>query len=132
MTADLSQAYSRDYRPPVPGPVKAARVLLLVGAAFTIVTVLAFIATVGPSPESIGQGIWVCVPAVIALVIAPRMGRPSRKTFWWAIAAAGLWVLGALGSLGSGDPRGLTQLVIPVAALVLLTRPSARAFFRSA
>ncbi|MCY7394724.1 MAG: hypothetical protein LH468_01010 [Nocardioides sp.] len=132
MTADLSQAYSHDYVPPVPGPVRAARVLLLVGAALTLVTVLAFVVSVGPSPESIGRGIWVCVPAVIALVVAPRMGRPGRKTFWWAAAAAALWVLGALGSLGGGDPRGLTQLVIPVVVLVLLTRPRARAFFRNA
>ena len=132
MSTDLSHAYTRDHVPPMPGPLRAARVVLFVGAALTFVTVLAFLATVGPTAETVGRGVWVCVPAVLALVVALRLPRPTRRLFWLGVAACGLWVLGALGSLGSGDPRGLTQLLVPVTLLVLLTRPRARAFFRRA
>ncbi len=114
----------------MPGPVRAARVALLIGAGLTVLTVLGYLATVGGSSEAVGRAIWVCVPAVIACVVAVRMGQGGMRLFWWAVAACGLWLLGALASVGRGDPRGLTQLVIPVVVLVLLTRPSARRFFR--
>lgn len=114
------------------GPVRAARILLLLGAGLTLLTALGFLLTVGATSESVGRAIWICVPGAMALVVALRMPRPSRRLRWLAIATCMLWVLGALGSIGKGDPRGVTQLVIPVAVLVLLTRRRARDYFRTA
>ena len=115
---------------PRPGPLRAARVALFVGAALTVLTIVGYLVTVGGSSESVGRAIWVSVPGVIAFVVALRMDRGGMRRFWWAVGGCGLWILGALASVGRGDPRGLTQLVIPVVVLVLVTRPSARRFFR--
>ncbi len=103
---------------------------MLVAAALTMITVLAMWAVVGVSPESVGQGLWVCVPAVIAVVVAVRMRPAQMRWLWWSVGAGALWVLGALATMGGGDPRGLTQLLLPVVVLVLVTRPSARRYFK--
>jgi hypothetical protein len=114
----------------MPGPVRAARVALFIGAALTVLTVFGYLLVMGGGSEAVGRAIWVSVPGVIAFMVALRMPRGGKRLFWWAVGACGLWIVGALGSIGRGDPRGLTQLVIPVLVLVLLTRSSARRFFR--
>lgn len=130
VTSDLSHAYLRDHVPPLPAPLRAARVLLLLLAAGTAVTVLAYLAAVDISAPAVGQSLWVCVPAVIGVLVATRLRRPSTAVLRWGLAACALWLAAALASLAQGDPRGLTQLLLPAAVLVLLLRPASRAFLR--
>lgn len=117
--------YDRDYVPPAPTAVRALRVLLLLGAGLALLTVGGYAAsTTEPFAVVLGQATWTLVPAAIAFVVARRLSRPTRRLHRWATAAAVLWTVGAVASMGVGDPRGLTQLALPVALLVLLRRPS--------
>ncbi len=129
-TQPAPHAYTVDHDVPVPTSLRAAKIVMVVAAALTVITVLAMWSVAGMTPETVGRGIWVCVPAFIALVAARRM-RPSQvRWLWWSVGAGALWVLAALASVGRGDPRGLTQLILPVVVLVLVTRPAARRYFR--
>ncbi len=117
--------YDRDYVPPVPRAVRVLRLLLLLGAGVALVTVGGYAAsTTEPFAVVVGQSTWALVPAAVAFVVARRLARPSRRLHRWATAAAVLWTVGAVASLGAGDPRGLTQLALPIALFVLLRRPS--------
>ncbi|MFI6939632.1 hypothetical protein ACIBI4_10185 [Streptomyces sp. NPDC050418] len=71
------------------------------------------------------------IPGVAGAVAARWAWRGRRKARWGFIAAHGLYVLQAFGSLGRGDARGLTQLILPVLAIVLLSRASTRDWYAS-
>lgn len=130
VTTDLSHVYLRDHVPPLPAPLRAARVLLLLLAAGTAVTVLAYLTAVDLSAPAVGQSLWVCVPAVVGVLVAVRLRRPSAAVLRWGLAACALWLAAAFASMAQGDLRGLTQLLLPTAVLVLLLRPASRAFLR--
>jgi hypothetical protein len=91
----------------------------------TISGVVAF----GASAEVLGRLIWLAWPGVAALVLGLRLHRGGRPRFQLTMVVCAFWILGALGLLGTGDPRGLTQLALPVAVLLLITRRPARDFF---
>ena len=56
---------------------------------------------------------------------ALRLRSGGRPLFWGVLALQILVIVQALGSLGAADPRGVTQLLFPVAILVcILLRPS--------
>jgi hypothetical protein len=116
-------------REALPGQVRAVRVLLYLGAGFTVLATVGAIAVFGTSAEALGRLVWASWPGVAAFFIARRLDRGGRRLYWSVVVVCGFWVLGALAALGSGDPRGVTQLLIPTAVLVLLTRRGSRAFF---
>ncbi|MFG2334079.1 colicin E3/pyocin S6 family cytotoxin [Streptomyces sp. NPDC048604] len=69
------------------------------------------------------------LPAVAGLVLARRVWTGGRYVRWGLLAVAAVVTLQALGSLRYGDPRGFTQLLLPVTLIVLLCRPAAREWF---
>jgi hypothetical protein len=114
----------------LPGPVRLIRILLFVLAAFTALVVIGALIIFEVTAEMLGALTWTALPGIVGLVVALRISRSrSRALFWTVIAIAVLTLLGALGSLGNGDPRGFPQLVIPIALLVAVTRPEARRWF---
>jgi len=113
----------------MPTSVRTVRVLLYVGGAITLLTTLGFLVSEGFTAENIGQAIWVAWPGTVGLVIARKVHTGGRRRYWLIVVVAAFWMLGALGSLGQGDPRGITGLILPIATLVALTRRTSRDFF---
>ena len=116
----------------MPSTVKAARVLLFLAAALTaLVSVLFFYATEQEvSARLLGQLTWQALPGILSLWLGFWISRCGIGIQRWIIGVEVLAILQALGNLGQGDPRGLTNLILPIAIVFLVTRPSARRYFR--
>jgi hypothetical protein len=127
----MTNPYDQGRFAPVPGQVKAVRILLFVVAGLTVLTLIGFLLSGQVSAESAGLVIWASLPGVIGLVVALRLARGGRVRFWVVVVVAALLVLGGLGALGRGDPRGITNLILPGVILFLVTRRPAREFFLS-
>ena len=114
----------------MPSSLRAVRVLLYVTAGLTVVTTIAFLAIEGTSAEALGAATWSAWPGVAALVLA--RGLPAGGLLRWRLLVAleVVYLLMALGAVGAGDPRGVTNLLLPIAVLVLAFRPAARDFMR--
>jgi hypothetical protein len=105
------------------------RILLYVGGVITVLTTLGYLVSEGFSAENLGLAVWVAWPGILGLVIARKVAAGGRRRYWLIVVIAAFWMLGALGSIGQGDPRGITGLILPIATLVALTRRSSRDFF---
>jgi hypothetical protein len=123
-------ALARDTCDRLPTALAWTRALLFVTAALTALTTLGYVAANGASPESLGRVVWASWPGLLGLVVAIRLRRPDRGRFWLVVVAQAALVLMALAALGRGEARGLTSLLLPVTTLLLVTRPSSRAFLR--
>lgn len=115
--------------PALPTSVKTVRVLLYIVAGFTVLTTVGVLLAAGASPEIIGQLIWAAWPGVLGFIVALKLNTPSRLKFWLIIVAAAFLILGGLGNLGQGDPRGFTTLILPILILVFVLQRSARQYF---
>jgi hypothetical protein len=114
----------------LPTSVRALRVLLYLGGFFTLLATAGFLASEGVRGETVGLAIWSAWPGVTGLVLARRLALGGRRRFRLLAVVAGFWILGALGAVGRGDPRGVSELILPVAITVALARRTAREFFR--
>ncbi|MFI6695973.1 polymorphic toxin-type HINT domain-containing protein [Streptomyces sp. NPDC050433] len=77
----------------------------------------------------IGLLLYASAPGVAALVLARRTWAGGVRVRW-ALLALQVWlVVGALGTLGAGSGRGVTQLVVPITITVLLFRRTSREWF---
>ncbi|MFC4561645.1 hypothetical protein ACFO4E_07235 [Nocardiopsis mangrovi] len=111
---------------PLPAPLKKARVCLYITAGVAVAMLAAGL-LVGLDARGMGGLTGQLLPALLALPCALRLPK-GRRPLFWTITVLQVWgMLGALAALGAGDPRGLTQLVLPVLVLVFITRPAARA-----
>ncbi|MBC9717625.1 hypothetical protein H9Y04_34345 [Streptomyces sp. TRM66268-LWL] len=79
----------------------------------------------------VGLLVYGLIPGAAGAVAARRAWQGQGRARWALIGAHGLYVAQALGSLGRGDAHGLTQLVLPVTAIVLLSRASVREWYAS-
>lgn len=114
---------------PLPAPLRPVRALLYAGAALTALALVGALLGGGLGGENLGRAVWATWPGVAAFVLARRLHRGGRVEFWGVLVVCGFWALGALATLGAGQLRGLTQLLIPVAVLVLLLRRDGRDSF---
>jgi hypothetical protein len=113
----------------LPTSVRALRVLLYAGAAVSLLLTVGALTSGNLDAETAGLLVWAVWPGFVALFLARRIGAGGRRRFWSIVVVAAAWVLGALGSIGNGDPRGITNLILPIAVLVALTRRTSRDFF---
>lgn len=124
--------YVGSYENPVgdrmPGTVKAIRVLLFVVAALTVIVAIGtfLYADVGDPAYAAGAVTWAALPGIASLVLR----RGSRVLWWCLLALEIVYILLALANLGRGDPRGITNMVLPIVILVLLFQRSSRRYFR--
>lgn len=114
----------------MPTAVKTVRVLLYVLAGATVLVIAGVLMFAGVSAELLGYLTWVCWPGIVGFVVALRMNRPGRAKFWLIVVVAAFGILNALGSLGQGDPRGVTTLIIPILILVFVLRRASRTYFK--
>lgn len=112
----------------MPKSARAAQIIFFVGAGLAILMLIGAI-LMGATASQLGLLVGGTLPGYFALAVG--IGMRANKRVWWilALVVVGFWILGGLGTIGRGDPRGLVQLVLPISALVLLLRPSARAFY---
>jgi hypothetical protein len=121
-------AYLGSQQRVLPQSLAAVRVLLYVGGVITLLTTLGFLVGLGVSAETAGRAIWAVWPGVAALFLARGLREGGAARFWAIVVVAAVWVFMGLAQLGRGEPRGLTSIVIPVAILILVTRPAARGY----
>lgn len=114
----------------LPGQVRAVRILLVLGSMFTALLVIGYLMVAGVTPESVGLMVWGGWPGVLAVVLARSLPKGGRRRYWLVIVVAAFWTLGALGDIGNGHPRGLTQLLLPVGILATHLQRASREFYR--
>lgn len=121
-------------RHPLPRPLRAVLVLvrtLFVFAVLGAVGVLTVASSLDAfDGEVFGLLLYAALPSVIGFVLSLYV-RTGGIWVRRGLLAVHVWLaLGALATLsGDGAGRGITQLVIPVAVVVLLLRPGAREWF---
>ncbi|MFI6517208.1 hypothetical protein ACIBF1_16760 [Spirillospora sp. NPDC050679] len=113
----------------MPKTVKTIRILMFVVAGITLVTTVAFMITVGVSAASLGAAVWAAFPGVLSLVLALRIPQGRTGLRRGIIALEIFYILLSFSRLGQGDPRGLTNMVLPIAILVLLFRSEVKEYF---
>lgn len=114
----------------IPRTLGVVRVLMFAVAGLTIVTTAGFLLANGVSVVTLGYAAWGTWPGAASLVLALRVRHGGRWLRPSIVALQIAMVLLALARLGAGDPCGVPNLILPIVILVLVTRPSARAFFR--
>ncbi|MGI5119468.1 hypothetical protein ACQEU5_08005 [Marinactinospora thermotolerans] len=108
----------------LPVELKAVRLLLFITAGLTLLAVVGALMVVEVDAVILGELTWVALPGVLALVFALRLPRGGRVLFWGIAVLQVLTLLLALGNLPS--PSALTQMLLPLLTLGLLTRARAR------
>lgn len=135
--ADLSAAEVPPGRQPLSRPLQA--VLILVRLLFVLTVVGAFdVLVVASSVDAVdgrllGMVLYASLPGIAGFVLSLYL-RTGGVWIWRGLLAVHAWLtLGALATLNDADNgRGVTQLVLPVAVIVLLSRASSRGWFRLA
>ncbi|BFO14943.1 hypothetical protein SHKM778_13310 [Streptomyces sp. KM77-8] len=119
-------------------PRPLSRAMLLVHALFalTVFGGLGLLLTAASLDTVDGallaQVAYAAAPGVLGWWLARRTWRGGTRT-WLALIAVQAWlVLGSLSNLADGSARGLTQLLVPLLILYLLTRPASRDWYRLA
>ncbi|MFJ6439089.1 Tox-REase-5 domain-containing protein [Streptomyces sp. NPDC091649] len=118
----------------LPRPLALVRVLLLVLFGATVLGAAGLsgsaLATESMGAEVLGILLYASAPGVLAALLA-RHVRTGRARVRWAVVAVQVWlILGGLANVGDGSPDGVTQLVLPVLIIVLISRAGSRAWFR--
>ncbi|WP_030220398.1 Tox-REase-5 domain-containing protein [Streptomyces sp. NRRL WC-3626] len=119
-------------------PRPLSRAMLLVHALFalTVAGGLGLLLTAASLDAVDGtllaQVAYAAAPGVVGWWLARRTWRGGTRT-WLALIAVQAWlILGSLSNLADGSARGLTQLLLPLLILCLLTRPESREWYRLA
>ncbi|MFC3997716.1 hypothetical protein ACFOVU_17410 [Nocardiopsis sediminis] len=103
------------------------RILLFIAGGLTLVTAVSMLLITGATAYELGYNAMASLPGIAQLLLAIYIRRSGRVIFWSVLVLESLLGLYSLLTLGA-DGR-ITQLILPVATLVLLLRPPARAFF---
>ncbi|MGW6286968.1 Tox-REase-5 domain-containing protein [Streptomyces sp. NPDC055107] len=118
----------------LPRPLVLVRVALLVLFGATVLGAVGLsgsaLAADAMGAEVLGILLYASAPGVLAALLA-RHVRTGGARVRWGIVAVQVWlILGGLANLGDGSPDGLTQLVLPILIIVLISRAGSRAWFR--
>ncbi|MFF8030266.1 Tox-REase-5 domain-containing protein [Streptomyces sp. NPDC016626] len=120
----------------MPRPLSLA--LLLVDALFalTVLGGLGLLLTAASLDAVDGtllaQVAYAAAPGVLGRWLARRTRRGGTPVRLGLIAVQGWLIVGSMSGLAGGSARGLTQLLLPLLVLFLLTRPESRDWYRLA
>lgn len=120
----------------MPRPLAGALLLVHALFAFTVLGGAGLLLTAASADAVDGallaQVGYAAAPGVLGWWLARRTWRGGART-WTGLVAVQAWlVLGSLSNLADGSARGLSQLLLPVLVLFLLTRPACRHWYRLA
>lgn len=119
-------------------PRPLSRALLLVHAlfAFTVLGGLGLLLTAASFDAVDGtllaQVAYAAAPGVLGWWLARRTWRGGVGSWAGLIVVQAWLILGSMSNLADGSARGLTQLLLPLLILSLLTRPESRDWYRLA
>lgn len=115
----------------LPGSITCIHVLLYAVAGLSLLVTVSALAAYDASTALAGALLWNVLPAALGLIVALRIRKPGRVQFWAVVGSAAylLWLSASL--LGSGDPRGLTSMILPVLLLAAVLRRTSRDHFRA-
>ncbi|MGW2860262.1 hypothetical protein [Streptomyces sp. NPDC001205] len=113
----------------MPRPVESARLLIIVLFVITGLSALGVLLAVPLDGEVIGALLAAVAPGVAGLVLLRWLRDGGPWVRWTLIGIQAVPVAQALGALANAQPKGLTQLALPVALIVLLCRREARTWF---
>ncbi|MFC3998231.1 hypothetical protein ACFOVU_20060 [Nocardiopsis sediminis] len=111
----------------MPGEVKTVRVVLFVMAAFYGVTVVMNFWPIDPAVHA--ELVLTCWPGVFCLAFGLRIPKGGRVLMWSILVLLVIRSLWSVGVFLGGSLAGITQLILPVIALVYLLRAPSRAYF---
>lgn len=114
----------------MPASLRAARVLLYVVGAGTLVAAVGAFLISGRSAEAAGAAFTFALPGVLSVVAAWRVSSGGRGTWWFIVVLQACYLLYQLGRVGTGAIGGLIGLIFPIAIFVLVMREPARVHFR--
>ncbi|MEU3843290.1 hypothetical protein AB0E88_25020 [Streptomyces sp. NPDC028635] len=113
----------------MPRALVTARVLLFALFGFTVLGALGVLMVLHVTGQIAGLLVYAAAPGVAGLVLARRAWTGGRYVRWSLIGVQALLVLQATASIGRGDPRGLAQITVPIAVIVLLSLRPVREWF---
>ncbi|CAM3899711.1 hypothetical protein GCM10009799_12530 [Nocardiopsis rhodophaea] len=118
-------------RETLPTPLRVARILLFVLAVVVGLQIVGGLMIYELGPELLGVLVWTALPGIAALLLGLRLPKGGRGMMAAILILQAFLLLFALGRIGNGDPRGLTNLVFPVLITVFVLQKSSRAFLTS-
>lgn len=118
--------------PPVPGSVRAARILLFVAAGLGVL-VFVVVASLGFPARVVGAvAMGPLLHGLAGVVLAARIGPGRRGVRVAIIVLESLWAVLSFGGLTrDGAPVAALGLVLAIAVLALVNTRAARDYFRS-
>ncbi|MFH8585982.1 hypothetical protein ACH4GP_16465 [Streptomyces celluloflavus] len=113
---------------PMPGSVRAARVLAYVAAGLAGLGTVVAGAMAGPAGA--GAALGSAIPVIGVFICALRFARSGNGAKVTAIVFASLVILFGLGALGRGIPAGTIQLGLGIAIVATLSQRQSGDWFR--
>lgn len=118
----------------MPRPLSWALLLVHALFVFTVLGGLGLLLTAASLDAVDGtllaQVAYAAAPGVLGWWLARRTWQGGAR-IWGGLIAVQAWlVLGSVANIADGSARGLTQLLLPLPVLFLLTRPESRAWYR--
>ncbi|MBX7467316.1 hypothetical protein K1Y80_14660 [Streptomyces sp. MAG02] len=113
----------------MPRPVESVRLLLIVLFVLTALSALGVLLAAPFDGELFGALVYAVAPGVAGLALLRRLRDGGPWVRWALIGVQVAPILEALGACADGRAKGLTQLAMPVALVVLLCRREAREWF---
>ncbi|ASU85053.1 hypothetical protein CDO52_21655 [Nocardiopsis gilva YIM 90087] len=111
----------------LPRSVKWIRILLFVLAGLNLVAAVGVFFALGADAFAFGYALFQTIPGVVFLLLGLWIRKKGRLVFGGIVAVASLFTIYILLTL-AGDST-VTQLLLPVLILILVMRPSSRAYF---
>ncbi|NGN70453.1 hypothetical protein G5C51_42065 [Streptomyces sp. A7024] len=82
------------------------------------------------SGELVGHLTYELIKPALGLLLCRKMWHRGLWNRRLVIILQAFWILSALGTMGNGDPKGVTQLILPILAIVFITRPGVKDWFQ--
>ncbi|MGY2060323.1 hypothetical protein ACW9HQ_36130, partial [Nocardia gipuzkoensis] len=111
----------------MPHPVRAAQVVTTALAALGLF--LAIFGSAAGNPEAVGALVFGFFPTWIAAAASLRFAQRSRTAHTTVMICGAIEMLFGLAGMLNHTPPGLLGFLCGAAAMAILTRPSARAWF---
>ncbi|MFE9572604.1 Flp family type IVb pilin [Streptomyces sp. NPDC006692] len=117
------------WRVRMPRPVEYVRLLVVVLFVLTVLSALGVLLAAPFDGELLGALAYAVAPGVAGFVLLRWLHSGGPRVRWALMGVQVSPLLQALGAFAHGQSKGLTQLAMPLAIVVLLCRRSSREWF---
>ncbi|MFC3996533.1 hypothetical protein ACFOVU_11440 [Nocardiopsis sediminis] len=113
----------------MPNEVKTTRVVLFIMAAIYGITVVVNLVPIDPAVHA--NLVLTCWPGAFCLAFGLRIPTGGRVLMWSILVLLVIRILWSVGVFFGGDLAGITQLILPIIAMVCLLRARSRLYYRT-